>query len=71
MEATDNVANWYARQSILRHQIMTPADFMKKIKMITPASLQKTAKKIFVDAGLNLAIIGRVKDGDFTKVLKF
>ena len=71
MEATDNLANWYARQSILRQQIMTPAEFMKKIKAITPASLQKTAKKIFVDSGLNLAVIGRAKDKDFTKVLKF
>ncbi len=71
MEATDNVANWYARQSILRRQIMTPAEFMKKIAAITPASLQKTAKKIFVDSGLNLAVIGRIKDGDFNQVLKF
>ncbi|MFA6416674.1 MAG: pitrilysin family protein [Patescibacteria group bacterium] len=71
MEATDNVANWYARQSILRRQIMTPAEFMKKIAAITPLSLQKTAKKIFVDSGLNLAVIGRVKDGDFNKVLRF
>lgn len=71
MEATDNVANWYARQSILRRQIMTPAEFMKKIAAITPASLQKTAKKIFIDVGLNLAVIGRVKDSDFSKILKF
>ncbi|QQG52464.1 MAG: insulinase family protein [Candidatus Falkowbacteria bacterium] len=71
MEATDNVANWYARQAILRRQIMTPAEFMKKIATITPASLQKTAKKIFIDSGLNLAVIGRVKTSDFTKVLKF
>jgi len=71
MEATDSVANWYARQSILRHQIMTPLEFIKKIKAITPENLQKTAKKIFVDSGLNLAVIGRVKEKDFTKVFKF
>ena len=71
MEATDSLANWYARQAILREQIMTPAAFMKKIKTITPASLQKTAKKIFVNPGLNLAVIGRVKEKDFQPVLKF
>jgi predicted Zn-dependent peptidase len=71
MEATDNLANWYARQAILRHEIMTPAAFMKKIKAITPVSLQKTAKKIFVNSGLNLAAIGKFKDAEFKKVLKF
>jgi predicted Zn-dependent peptidase len=34
MESTDNLANWYARQAILRDKIMTPADFMKKIDEI-------------------------------------
>ncbi len=71
MEATDNVANWYARQAILRDKIMTPAEFMKKIQAITPLDLQKTAKKIFVDKGLNFAAIGRFKDAEFKKVLKF
>lgn len=71
MEATDNLANWYARQAILRGQIMTPADFMKKIKAIKPIDLQKTARKIFVDQGLNLAVIGRVKNKDFKTILKF
>ncbi len=71
MESTDNLANWYARQAILRDKIMTPAEFMKKIKAITPLDLQKTAKKIFIDKGLNFAAIGKFKDADFKKVLKF
>jgi len=50
---------------------MTPLEYKKKIKAITPENLQKTAKKIFVDSGLNLAVIGRVKEKDFTKVFKF
>lgn len=71
MEATDNLANWYARQAILRDKIMTPEEFMKKIKAITPLDLQKTAKKIFIDKGLNFAAIGRFKEAEFKKVLKF
>ncbi len=71
MESTDNLANWYAKQAVLREKIITPADFMKKIKSITPADLQKTAKKIFVDKGLNLAVIGRVKDDAFKNIFKF
>jgi predicted Zn-dependent peptidase len=71
MEATDNLANWYARQVISRPKILTPAEFLTRIKKITAADLQKTAKKIFVNRGLNLALIGAVKGERFKKILRF
>lgn len=71
MEASDNLANWYARQSMLRSKIVTPKDFIEKINKITSKDLLKTAKKIFVNSGLNLAVIGKVKTDDFSKILKF
>jgi len=71
MEATDNLANWYARQVISRSKILTPAEFLARIKEISAADLQKTAKKIFVNRGLNLALIGAVKGEKFKKILKF
>jgi hypothetical protein len=43
---------------------------MKKINAITPAALQKTAQKIFVNKGLNFAAIGRCKDAEFKKIFK-
>ena len=71
LEATDNLANWYARQAILRKKIMTPGEFLREIKKIDASQLRLTARKIFVSRGLNLALIGQVKADRFKKILKF
>jgi len=71
MEASDNLANWYARQLIQRADILTPQDFIEKIKSITAQDLQATAKKIFVNEGLNLALIGKTKEDILRPLLKF
>jgi len=71
MEATDNLANWYGRQAILRQKILTPADFLNKIKKINPNDLRRVAKKIFINQGLNLAIIGNVQAKDCQQILHF
>ena len=71
MEATDNIANWYARQAVLRKETLTPGEFLKKIKKITPADLQRVAKNIFTESRLNLAMIGQPGKIDFKKILKF
>jgi len=71
LEATDNLANWYGRQLVMRRDIMTPGEFMHRIKSVTPAQLRLTAKKIFIDKGLNLALIGREKADKFKSLLKF
>jgi len=71
MEATDNLANWYARQAMYRKKIMTPGDLIKKIQKVTPEQIREVAKKIFVNQGLNLAIIGEVKGEKIKPILKF
>lgn len=70
MEASDNLANWYGHQVVSRSKIMSPLAFLNRIRKITPSDLQATARHIFVNQGLNLALIGRVKSKDFTKILK-
>jgi len=71
MEASDNLANWYARQAMYRKQIMTPADLIKKIKKISPEQIRETARRIFINQGLNLALIGKIKDEKIKSILKF
>lgn len=71
MEGTDDVANWYGRQAVLRNKIVTPAEFLTAIKKITAADLRKTAQKIFVNEKLNLALIGNVKEEKLKPILKF
>ena len=71
MEGTDDVANWYGRQAILRNKIITPAEFLKEIKKISAVDLKKTAQKIFVDNKLNLALIGNVNEEKLRPILHF
>ncbi|MBN2853995.1 insulinase family protein [Patescibacteria group bacterium] len=70
LEATDEIASWYARQAVTKNNVMTPAEALNKMRKITITDLQKTAKKFFVEANLNLAVMGKVKTEDFKKVLK-
>lgn len=70
MELSDNVANWYGRQSVLYPKIKTPQEFLNQIKKITPASLRETARKIFLSDRLNLALIGKNKAVDLEGILK-
>ena len=70
MEASDNLANWYGRQAIFRPKVMTPNDFLVLVNKITARDLQETACRIFVSSSLNLALIGKVKNRNFSEILK-
>lgn len=79
LEGPDDVANWYARQLVLNCQqprgtsrpLMTPAQFLAKIKKIGPEDIRRVAKQIFDPSQLNLAIIGPyTKEAPFRKLLK-
>ncbi len=72
IESSDEIAEWYGFQEILRKNLRTPADVEKLIRKVTAKDLQKLAQKIFIDKNLNLAIVGPFKDGEaFKKILKF
>jgi len=71
LEASDNVANWYGRSAVLRDKILTPENFFKIINKVTARDIQRVAKNIFKNIGLNLAIIGPFKNkSKFLKILK-
>jgi len=74
LEASDDLANWYGRQAILRKKYLTPAEYMLEIEKIKPADIKRVAKKIFIEKNLNLALIGPMspkKIADLKKSLKF
>ncbi|MEI6836113.1 MAG: pitrilysin family protein [Candidatus Falkowbacteria bacterium] len=73
LEASDDLANWYGRQAILRKKYITPEDYAEEINKITAADLRRIAKKIFVEHNLNLALIGPIdvkKEAVLRKALK-
>ncbi len=74
LEASDDVANWYGRQAILRKDYISPENYLKQLEKVSAADLLRVAKKIFVEHNLNLAIIGPInnkKELALKKVLKF
>jgi predicted Zn-dependent peptidase len=72
LEATDDIANFYGGQELLKKEIKTLEEKIKEIEKVTANDIQKMAKIIFKDKNLNLAIIGPFKkDNKFKKILKF
>ncbi len=85
MEASDNLANWYARQAVIeltnlrlenkeikQSNLASPEKYLKIISKVTASDIKRVANKIFVEEGLNLAVIGPFKDENvLRKNLKF
>lgn len=72
LESSDNRADFYGSQYILKHKMETPSEVMEKIRSVTAQEIRVVAREIFTDTVLNLAIIGPFKDKKpFERVLKF
>lgn len=71
LENSRSVAYFYAAQELLEKKINNPDQIMNKIDAVTVEQIEKAAKKYFVEAGLNLAIIGNFTSGqEFESLLK-
>ena len=72
LESTDDVANFYGGQELLKKEIKTMDEKIKEVKSVKSEDIKKIAKEIFKNKSLNLAIIGPVKDKEkIEKILKF
>jgi len=72
LEASDNQANWYARQAIMKEQIYTPKEYLQIINEINANDIKQVANDIFANNRLNFAIIGPYKDKkEFKNILTF
>lgn len=71
LEASDNLAVWYARQAVYRKQILSPEEVTRKIEAISAESLRNLARRLFRDEHLNLALIGYGEKERLDKILKF
>jgi predicted Zn-dependent peptidase len=47
---------------MLKKKIELPEEILARIQQVTAADIQQLAQEIFVDAGLNMAIVGKYKD---------
>ncbi|MDD3190608.1 MAG: pitrilysin family protein [Candidatus Pacebacteria bacterium] len=71
LESSSSLASFITSQELLNGKILTPKEKFAKINAVTTKDLQRVAKNIFIEKGLNLAIIGPFRDGKkFEKLLK-
>jgi len=72
LESSDDLAEYYGMQEIMRREICTPKEKERLIRSVTAEDIRKMARKIFVEKNLNLALIGPAKDEVSLKsLLKF
>ncbi len=72
LEDSREISTMIGLQELLEGRIRTPEEIISEIDKVTAADVTEVAKKIFVNKGLNLAIIGPFKDeGKFISDLKF
>lgn len=69
LESSDDLAEFYGTQEIMRREMRTPKEREKIIRAVTAEDIRKMAKKIFVEKNLNLALIGPTKDSASLKTL--
>ena len=71
LESTDDIANFYGLQELLKKEIETPEEKAEKIRKVTIEDVRLLASNIFRDKNLNLALIGPFKEKNkFLKILK-
>ena len=71
LEDSFSVAGFLGEQELLSGKIKTPEQIIAEIRKVTLEDVQKLSSEIFVNQGLNLAIIGPYKDKSvFDKILK-
>ncbi len=72
LESSDDIANFYGGQELLKKEIKLAEDKAQEIRKVTAEQIKDLANKIFTTKMLNLAVIGPFKEkAKFVKILKF
>jgi len=62
LEDSHNVALWHGSQEILTQQILSIEDVISIVDAVTIYELKTVAEEILTESGLNLAVIGPIKE---------
>ena len=72
LESSDDIANFYGGQEILKRKMETPEKKAENIRKVKARDVLAVAEEIFQDNKLNLALVGPQKDkAPFLKILHF
>ena len=58
LETSDALATYYGGQEVLKEEIVTPEELIRNIQAVRAEDIRHLAKSIFINKGLNLALIG-------------
>ncbi len=72
LETSDEIATYYGSQEILREEIVSPEELIRRVNRVTALEVRAVASDIFRNEKLNMAVIGPDKDeGEVLGVLRF
>ncbi|MCX6716246.1 MAG: pitrilysin family protein [Candidatus Taylorbacteria bacterium] len=71
LETSEARAEFAGGEEILKGKIESPEEHISKVNAVTAADIQRLAQEIFVDSGLNLALVGRAKTEKLSPLLSF
>ncbi|MBP6884102.1 MAG: insulinase family protein [Candidatus Pacebacteria bacterium] len=75
LESSDDIANFYGGQELLKRETKSAEDKALEIRKVTAKQIKNLARQIFKNEQLNLALIGPFADktdrAKFLKILKF
>jgi len=72
LETSDARADYCGHKEILKGEIESPEEALKQVHAVTAEDVKRLANEIFVDKGLNMALVGKFKDGSqFKDYFKF
>ncbi|MFA5926373.1 MAG: pitrilysin family protein [Parcubacteria group bacterium] len=67
LESSDDIAGFLAGQELMKKKIERPEEILARVDKVSADDIIRVAKNIFIDGGLNLAVIGPIKDDKFLK----
>ena len=72
LETSDARAEFCGYQEVVQNKVESPDEILEKVQKVTSEDVMKLANEIFVNKGLNMAIVGKSKDeGLFEPYFKF
>lgn len=70
LESSDSIAEYYGMQEILGRPLALPEEAAKKVRVVSDEEVREAARALFVNEGLNLAIVGPfTEEKEFIDVL--
>jgi predicted Zn-dependent peptidase len=64
LETSDSRAEFSGFQETIKKKVETPEEVLARVQAVTAEDIRQLAQEIFVDKGLNLALIGKAKEED-------